>query len=99
MQHPQVMYLPDVPGYGKAEYEAEHFLVPAGVGDPTQGLFSTTLGSKGATLNRTMLEAITDIIAARRPLGDFDQVVKDRVENGGEQIRKELVEALAAASR
>ena len=24
MQHPQVMYVPDIPGYGKAEYEAEH---------------------------------------------------------------------------
>src|SRR5712692_7811594 len=63
MQHPQVMYVPDVPGYAKAEYDAEHYLVPAGVNDPTFGLFSPALGKGGATINRTMLEGITDIIA------------------------------------
>jgi putative aldouronate transport system substrate-binding protein len=96
MQHPQVMYVPDVPGYARAEYDAEHFLIPAGVTDPTQGLFSPTLGSKGAILNRTTIDGITDIIAARRPLGDYDQLVKDWQTNGGEQIRKELTEALNA---
>ena len=49
MQHPQVMYVPDIPGYAKAEYEAEHFLIPAGVADPTLGLYSPTLGGKGFT--------------------------------------------------
>jgi putative aldouronate transport system substrate-binding protein len=96
MQHPQVMYVPDVPGYARAEYDAEHFLIPAGVTDPTQGLFSPTLGSKGAILNRTTIDGITDIIAARRPLADYDQLVKDWQTNGGEQIRKELTEALNA---
>ena len=88
MQHPQVMYVPDVPGYAKAEYDAEHFLIPAGVTDPTLGLYSPTLGSKGATINRTMVDGITDIVAARRPVTDYDQLVKDWQSGGGEQIRK-----------
>jgi len=99
MQHPQVMYVPDIPGFAKAEYDAEHYLVPAGVNDPTFGLFAPTLGKSGATINRTMLEGITDIIASRRPLGDYDQIKKDWQDNGGEQIRRELAEALAAASK
>jgi putative aldouronate transport system substrate-binding protein len=97
MQHPQVMYVPDIPGYAKAEYEAEHFLIPAGVADPTLGFFSPTLGAKGASINRTMVDGITDIIAGRRPIADYDQLVKDWQASGGELIRKELMDAIAAA--
>jgi putative aldouronate transport system substrate-binding protein len=99
MQHPQVMYVPDIPGYAKAEYDAEHYLVPSGVTDPTYGLFSTTLGAKGATINRTMIDGITDIIAGRRPVEDMPQLVKDWQDTGGEQIRNELQDAIAAASK
>jgi putative aldouronate transport system substrate-binding protein len=95
MQHPQVMYVPDIPGYAKAEYAAEHALVPAGVSDPTLGYYSPTLGAKGAVLNRTMMDGITDIIAGRRPLDDYDGLVKDWVAGGGDQIRKELADAIA----
>jgi putative aldouronate transport system substrate-binding protein len=97
MQHPQVMYVPDIPGYAKAEYEAEHALIPAGLTDPTQGLFSPTLGTKGFTINRTMTDGITDIVAGRRPLTDYDQLVRDWQASGGEQIRKELMDAMAGA--
>jgi putative aldouronate transport system substrate-binding protein len=99
MQHPQVMYVPDIPGYAKAEYDAEHFLIPAGVPDPTWGLYSPTLGRQGVTLNRTMIDGITDIVAGRRPIGDYDQLVKDWQTGGGEQIRRELQDALASAAR
>src|SRR5207237_1179331 len=95
MQHPQVMYVPDVPGYGKAE----HNLIPFGVTDPTYGLYSPTLGSKGPVLNRTMTDGITDIVAGRRPIGDVDQLVKDWQANGGDAIRKELLDALATSGR
>jgi putative aldouronate transport system substrate-binding protein len=98
MQHPQVMFVPDIPGYAKAEYDAEHALIPAGVSDPTYGIYSPTLGKQGVTLNRTMIDGITDIIAGRRPIGDYDQLVKDWQSAGGEQIRRELQDALAAAA-
>lgn len=95
MQHPQVMYVPDIPGYARAEYEAEHALIPYGVTDPTWGVYAPTLGAKGAIINRAMVDGITDIIAGRRPISDYDQLVKDWQNNGGEQIRRELTEALA----
>lgn len=99
MQHPQVMYVPDIPGYARAEYDAEHALIPHGVADPTWGYYSPTQGAKGVTLNRTMIDGLTDIVAGRRPVSDFDQLVKDWQSNGGEQIRRELQDALAASPR
>jgi putative aldouronate transport system substrate-binding protein len=95
VQHPQVMYVPDIPGYAKAEYDAEHALIPAGIYDPTLGNYSPTLGTKGALLNRTMLDGITDIIAGRRPLEDYDGLVKDWAAAGGDQMRKELQDAMS----
>lgn len=89
------MYVPDIPGYAKAEYEAEHALVPAGISDPTLGYCSPTLGNKGAVLNRTMLDGITDIVAGRRPLEDYDGLVKDWAAGGGEQMRRELLDAIS----
>lgn len=96
MQHPQVMYVPDIPGYAKAEYEAEHVLLAAGVTDPTWGLYSPTLGSKGPVINRAVVDGVTDILAGRRPVSDFDGIVQEWLSNGGEQIRKELTDAMAA---
>jgi putative aldouronate transport system substrate-binding protein len=95
VQHPQVMYVPDIPGYAKAEYDAEHVLIPAGVNDPAFGLYAPTNGTKGVVIQRTMIDGITDIIAGRRPISDYDQMVKDWQDNGGEQIRKELLDALS----
>ncbi len=95
MQHPQVMYVPDIPGYARAEYDAEHVLVPAGVADPTYGIYSPALATKGVTANRTMVDGITDIIAGRRPIAEFDGLLKDWQDTAGEQIRKELTDALA----
>jgi putative aldouronate transport system substrate-binding protein len=69
------------------------------VSDPTLGMFSPTLGAKGAVINRTMLDGITDVVAGRRPIAEYDQLVKEWQSAGGEQIRKELQDQLAAASK
>ena len=84
------------PGFAKAEYEAEHSPDPAGVEDPTLGLYSPTLGGKGPTLNRTMIDGITDYRGRPWPIADYDQMVKDW-QTGRRQIRKELLDARPAA--
>ncbi len=98
VQHPQVMFFPNFPDYAKAEYDAEHMLIPAGIEDPTWGLFSATSGSKGPVINQKVLDTLTDIVVGRRPLSDFDQMVKDWQTGGGDQIRTELQQALSAAA-
>jgi putative aldouronate transport system substrate-binding protein len=90
------MYVPDIPGYAKAEYDAEHVLIPARVNDPVFGLYSPANGSKGVTIQRTMVDGITDIVAGRRPIADYDQMVKDWQSGGGDQIRKEFMDAIAS---
>ena len=41
---------------------------------------------------------MTDIIVGRRPMTDFDQIVKDWQTGGGEQVRKEYAESIASSS-
>ena len=46
---------------------------------------------------KAFTDGITDILASRRPLSEYDQVVKDWQNNGGETIRQEYMKAIAAA--
>ncbi|MBV9896734.1 MAG: hypothetical protein JO020_21425 [Chloroflexi bacterium] len=98
VQHPQVMYLATIPGYAKAEYDAEHLAIPYGIPDPSLGFFSPTLNTKNVTLNQAFLDGITDVVLGRRPLADYDQLVTDWQNNGGNQIRKELLDAMASSN-
>jgi hypothetical protein len=43
-----------------------------------------------------LIDGITEILAGRRPLADFDTVIKDWRSNGGDAIRTELEKAIAA---
>jgi putative aldouronate transport system substrate-binding protein len=96
VQRPQVAYWPAVPDYAKAATDFEKAAIAAGVADPTLGFTSATLDSKGAPLAQTLTDGITDVLAGRRPIGDFDQVIKDWQTNGGNAIRTELQQAIAA---
>jgi putative aldouronate transport system substrate-binding protein len=70
--------------------------IPVGVADPTLGYQSATLDSKGAPLGRTLTDAVTDLLAGRRPMSEWEQVVKDWQNGGGNMIRTELEKAIAA---
>jgi putative aldouronate transport system substrate-binding protein len=99
VQHPQVIFAPDIPNYAQTLHEAEKTLIPAGVEDPTLGYYAPTSSTKGVTINQAFTDGITEIMAGRQPLSAYDQLVKDWLANGGEQIRKEYMEAIAAATR
>jgi putative aldouronate transport system substrate-binding protein len=77
--------------------DTEKLMMPSAVSDPTFGQVSTTNFSKGFTLAQTLNAALVDIVVGRRDLSDYDQVVKDWQNAGGEQIRKEYTESIAAA--
>jgi putative aldouronate transport system substrate-binding protein len=96
IQHPQVMYQPDIPAYARAAYAAEQLLIPQGVADPTLGYYSPTLGAQGVVLQKTFMDGLTDVIGGRRPLSDYDQLVRDWQNGGGNQARSELLRAMAA---
>jgi putative aldouronate transport system substrate-binding protein len=91
------MFFPNYPDYAKLENEAEHMLIPAGIEDPTWGLFSPAASTQGPSANQLVLDVLTDILFGRRELSEYDQMVKDWQNKGGNQIRQELQQALAAS--
>ncbi len=95
-QHNQVAYAAGAVGFAKAATDFEKLAIPAGVSDPTLGYASATFAAKGLALSHTLNDALTDIIAGRRPLADYDQIVKDWQAGGGDQIRKEYQHLLSA---
>jgi putative aldouronate transport system substrate-binding protein len=96
VQRPQVAYWPGIPEYARAATDFEKVAISVGVADPTLGFTSTTLDSKGVPLAQALTDGITDVLAGRRQLSEFDQVVKDWQTNGGNDIRTELQQAMAA---
>jgi len=96
-QHPFVFYTPDIPSYAQVMSDAEKAVIPVAVSDPTFGQVSLTNFTKGFNLQQTMTDGLTDIIVGRRPLTDFDQMVKDWQANGGETIRKEYMDSISSS--
>ena len=98
VQHPFVFFTPDIANYARVMYDAEHELMPIAVSDPTFGQVSATNFSKGFPLAQAIQDGIVDIVVGRRPMSDYDQLVKDWQANGGEAIRKEYQESIAASA-
>ena len=98
VQHPQVMFFPNYADYARLEYEAEHMLIPAGIEDPTWGLFSNASSTAGPAITQMVIDTLTDILVGRRTMSEYDQMVKDWQSRGGNQVRAELEQALAASS-
>jgi putative aldouronate transport system substrate-binding protein len=92
-----VLYLPDIPDYARVLHEAEKQLIPIGIPDPTVGFVSPTGVRQGVTLDQSFNDGIRDIVVGRRQFSEYDGLVNDWRANGGETIRKELMDALAAA--
>jgi putative aldouronate transport system substrate-binding protein len=96
---PAVAYTPTRSrDFAQLTHDAESTELPIGIVDPTNGGYSQTNGSQGASLRQTIADAINDIVAGRRPLSDWDGVVTDWRAKGGDKIRDEFQRALAAAT-
>jgi putative aldouronate transport system substrate-binding protein len=61
------------------------------------GLVSRTYAQKGATANRTLGDGLDDIVTGRRPMGDYDGLVKDWLAAVGATAKAEYEQAYAAA--
>ncbi|MFB4419738.1 extracellular solute-binding protein [Streptomyces sp. QL37] len=69
-------------------------MIPMMEQDPTLQYSSPTWDSKGSgSLLTFKLDALKDIIAGRKPMSAYDQLVKDYLAKGGEQARGEFEEA------
>jgi putative aldouronate transport system substrate-binding protein len=73
----------------------EKLLAPMGVEDASIGSFSPTFASKGTILLDSIGNGAQDIIAGRRSIDEWDQLVKDWQNNGGNQVKTELAASYA----
>jgi putative aldouronate transport system substrate-binding protein len=71
--------------------------MPSAVSDPTFGQVSATSFAKGFTLSKALNDGLVDIVVGRRQMSDYDQLVKDWQAGGGEQIRTEYTQSIAAS--
>ena len=95
-QHPQVAFWPGIPDYAQAAIDFEKAVIPVGVQDPVIGMTTPTIDKQGAPLQQQLQDGLFDLVTGRRPLTDYDAFVKEWQSGGGEQIRTELQQALAA---
>ena len=68
-----------------------------GLQDPTLGFLSPTAVGKGAAAMTVWSDGMRDIILGRKPLSEYDSIVKEWKNNVGDTIRKEYADAMAAA--
>jgi putative aldouronate transport system substrate-binding protein len=88
-------YSPADPKASEIYQGYEKLLAPMGVEDASIGSFSQTFASKGSILLDGIGGAAQDIIAGRRSLDEWDQVVKEWQNNGGTTIKSELAASYA----
>lgn len=95
-QGPNALYFPGAPEYPTVMQDAEKAMLPFAQIDPTATLYSTTFANKGLGLQRMMYEGIGEIVLGRQSAESFDQLVRDWKSGGGDQMRAEYEQELAA---
>ena len=75
-------------------HAAEQAMLDARVDDPTRGLFSATALKSGIVAERALYAGISDIVQARGPVADLNQLVNDWRNSAGDAMRAEYQEAL-----
>ncbi|GAC1318792.1 MAG: extracellular solute-binding protein [Chloroflexota bacterium] len=96
-QHPWVFYQAGLDGFAKASHDAEKATLPLGVDDPTNGFYSPTFYGKGVQADQVWQDGVREIILGRSPMTDYDRITKDWATTAGDTIRKEFIDAMAAA--
>jgi putative aldouronate transport system substrate-binding protein len=92
-----VLYSARRPDYAAHLQDVEKQLASVGKYDASVGLYSATNQRQGVAIQFRFADAMIDIVAGRRPLSDFDALLREWKTGGGDTIRGELETAFAAA--
>ena len=68
-----------------------------GVDDPTNGFYAPTLYGKGINADMAWQDGVRQIIRGDQPVSDLDRLNKEWATAAGDQMRKEYLDAMAAA--
>jgi putative aldouronate transport system substrate-binding protein len=91
-----VLYSARKPDYAAHLQDVEKQLGSVGKYDASVGLYSATNQRQGVAIQFRFADAMIDIVAGRRPLSDFDGLLREWKTGGGDTIRSELEAAFAA---
>jgi putative aldouronate transport system substrate-binding protein len=94
---PSVLHLPGHPDAARAVYDWEKAVLPRSVADPSVGLRSSTLSSKGADMDRIVGDGISAIVFGRKPASSWKDAVAQWRQAGGDKVAEELAAEHAAA--
>ena len=97
-QGPNALYFPTAPEYPRVMQDAEKAMLPFAQIDPTSTLYSPTFASKGTVLAQMLANGVGEVVLGRSPVGSLDQLIADWKSQGGDQMRTEFEQAIAAAS-
>jgi putative aldouronate transport system substrate-binding protein len=95
-QGPNALYFPTAPEYPQVMQDAEKAMLPYAQIDPTSTLYSPTFASKGTVLQQMVYNGIGEVVLGRAPVSSLDQLLKDWKAQGGDQMRSEFEQAIAA---
>lgn len=95
--YPPAYYF-DRPGDARYIQSLSAAYIANAVPNPVLGLFSPAAFEHGAELGQLLQDRTTSIVTGREPLDAVDQMVQDWRSRGGDEIREEYQERLAARS-
>jgi putative aldouronate transport system substrate-binding protein len=92
-----VLFDPQNKDFAPMMNQSLQLLSPGAVQDPTVGLYSATNQKLGFSIQTQLADGLIDIIAGRRPMSDYDQLVSAWRSSGGDAIRSEFERVYAEA--
>jgi putative aldouronate transport system substrate-binding protein len=94
---PVALYFPETPQKTAPMYDVEKAIAPYFSMNPTDGFYSPTGASKLPVLARDLVDRLNDIVVGRQPLTALDDAVRSWRAGGGDQIRREFEQEIAAS--
>ena len=93
---PISLYWPASPDNTPIMHEAEKAIYPFLSLNPADAYYSPTFASKSPSVSRTLADRINEIVVGREPLSSFDAAIKEWRDGGGDQMRSEYEQQIAA---
>lgn len=95
---PGVLYYPGGGELAQRVYDWEKAALKNSIADPSNGLVSATYSSQWASVSKPLGDAIAAITFGRKPLSDWDGLVKEAKSAGLDKMADEFAKEYAAAN-
>ena len=95
---PRALYQPGRPQDVDLQHEYQSMVIPNGVANPAEGLFSNTSATKNTPADKKFTDALWQIVQGRQPESDVENLIKTWRSESGDGMRQEYQDQLQAGS-